>query len=252
MHPNTYIEKLALKRPDKIFEACLCISNPGFSELKEKRFNFLHPSEIACFDQLNFERRQKSYLLGRLCAKQALSVFLKEPDMTRISIHNGVFRQPVVRCVSRECVQVSISHCDECGGAIAFPEDHPMSIDLEKIDPKKTGLINTQCTQDELRLLQDIELQHIQLPDIARLTLLWTVKEALSKALRCGLMSPFKIFEVKGLSSSSDCLKWTFKKFAQYKSISFIVDNMACSIVMPKDTEVTINIKELRKSFEVK
>lgn len=247
LFPNTYIEKLTLKRPDTDFEAYLCISNHPFLGLKEKREQFLHPEELAYFDTLRFERRQKSYLWGRYCAKQALTAFLKEPDMTQISIHHGVFEQPIVRCTSKKSVQISISHCDECGGAIAFPEEHPMAIDLEKIDPKKIEILQTQCTQDELKLIQSL-----QVPEINQLTLLWTVKEALSKALKCGLMTPFKVFEAKELVSNSDCIVWTFKKFAQYKTISFIIGDSACSIVMPKKTEIEINVKELRKLFKGK
>lgn len=245
--PNTYIEKLHLKRPHSEFEACLCISKLPFLELKEKRFQFLHPEELKYFDTLRFERRQKSYLLGRYSAKQALSLFLKEPDMTQISIHHGVFEYPIVRCESGKNAQISISHNDECGGAIAFPEEHPMAIDLEKIDLCKKEVIQTQCTPEELCLIQSLPL-----PDISQITLLWTVKEALSKAIKCGLMSPFKIFEIKDIESTSDYFVWTFRKFAQYKAISFTMGNTACSIVTPKKTEVVFHIKELKNLFKSK
>ena len=247
LFPDTYCEKLALKRPDTHFDAYLCISNHPFLELKEKRFQFLHPEELAYFDTLRFERRQKSFLLGRYCAKQAISKYLRQSEMTQFSIRHGVFEHPIVKNASNKEVQISISHSDVYGGAIAFPEEHPMAIDFEKIDPKKLEVIKTQCTQDELRLIQSLHLSVI-----TQLTILWTVKEALSKALKCGLTTPFKIFEAKGLESQTDCFVWTFKKFAQYKAISFIIGNTACSIILPKKTEVIIHIKELRELFKGK
>jgi 4'-phosphopantetheinyl transferase EntD len=245
LFPNTYTEKLQLKRPDSYFESCLCISDPSFLDLKEKRRHFLHPKELAYFDSLRFERRQKSFLLGRYCAKQAISAFLQEPDMTKFSIHHGVFEQPIVQHSKDKGVQISISHCDHCGGAIAFPEEHPMAIDLEKIDSRKREVIRTQCTNEEYKLIQSLPI-----PEITQLTLLWTVKESLSKALKCGLMTPFKIFEVKDVESKSDCFFWTFRKFAQYKVISFVIGNMACSIITPKKTEVMINVKALKRQFQ--
>ena len=247
LFPDTYIEKLGLSRPDKVYEAYLCISNHPFLDLKEKREQFLHPEELAYFDTLRFERRQKSFLLGRYCAKQAISKYLGDTEMRQFTIRHGVFEHPIVKHLSNKEVQISISHSDEYGGAIAFPEEHPMAIDLEKINPKRTEVIQTQCTQDELRLIQSL-----QIPDMTQMTILWTVKEALSKALKCGLMTPFKIFEVRDLMPKSDCLVWTFKKFAQYKAVSFIISNTACSIVMPQKTEVVIHVKELKGLFKSK
>ena len=243
--PNTCTEKLLLKRPDSCFECCLCISDISFLNLKEKRRLFLHPKELAYFDSLRFERRQKSFLLGRFCAKQALSAFLQESDMTKISVHHGVFEHPVVQYSKGKGVQISISHCDHCGGAIAFPEEHPMAIDLEKIDPRKRDVILTQCTPEEFKLIQSLPI-----PETTQLTLLWTVKESLSKVLKCGLMTPFKIFEIKEVESESDCFFWTFRKFAQYKVISFVIGNTACSIITPKKTKLMINVKALKKHFQ--
>lgn len=243
--PNTYTEKLNLKRPNSYFESYLCVSNISFLDLKEKRIQFLHTKELAYFDSLRFERRQKSFLLGRYCAKQALSAFLQEPNMTEISIHHGVFEQPIVKHSGNKGAQISISHCDHCGGAIAFPEEHPMAIDLEKINPRKKDVIRTQCTPEEYKLIQSLPI-----PEITQLTLLWTVKESLSKVLKCGLMTPFKIFEIKDIESKTDCFFWTFRKFAQYKVISFVIGNTACSVITPKKTEVLINVKAIKKHFQ--
>ena len=244
LFPNTYLKILQLKRSDKDFLACLCITNHHFLDLKEKREQFLHPEELHYFDSLPFVRRQTSFLLGRYAAKQAISKYICETGMNQFSIRHGVFEHPIIKHILKKDVQISISHNDEFGGAIAFPEEHPMAIDLERINPKRIEVIQTQCTQDELKLIQSL-----QVPNMTQLTLLWTVKEALSKVLKCGLMTPFKIFEIKDFVTESNCFIWTFKKFAQYKAISFIMDNTACSIVMPQKTEVMINVNELKKIF---
>lgn len=241
---HTYIERLHLKRPHSYFKAFLCLSTHSFSDLKEKRIKFLHPIELSYFESLAFERRQKSYLLGRYCAKQAIAAYLNKADMNQFLIKHGVFEQPIVQHSSDKNIQVSISHSDEWGGAIAFPEEHPMAIDLEKIDPDKKKTIRTQCTPKELGLIKSLPTSTID-----QFTIIWTVKESLSKVLKCGFMSPFSIFEVQDVKFAEDYWLWTFKNFAQYKAISFIIGEIACSIIMPKRTDVILDIKDMKKQL---
>lgn len=254
---HTYLGKLAIERKSHPYlEAYLCISTHPFSALREKQEQFLHPDELAYADTLAFERRQKSFLLGRYCAKQALSPYLREPDMRSISVCHGVFEQPIVRYPACRNAQVSISHTDEWGGAIAFPEEHPMAIDMEKINPDRKEAIQTHCTAEESRLIKSVPGS-----DILQLTLLWTVKEALSKVLKCGFMSPFTIFEVQRVEPAADCFIWTFKNFAQYKAVSCIIEGTAtleetaprertaCSIVTPKRTEVLLDVKGIERGI---
>jgi len=238
----TYIEMLRLKRPHSLFKAYLCISMLSLSDLMGEKNKFLHPVEREYLDSLSFKRRQKSFLIGRYCAKQALSAYFNESNMSDILINNGVFKHPTVQYVSKENIQISISHSNECGGAIAFPEEHPMAIDIEKIDQKKTEVIKSQCTIEELNLIKSLAAA-----DITQLTILWTVKEALSKVLKCGMMSPFTIFEINHTRSESDYFVFGFKNFSQYKCISFIIEKFAFSIILPKKTEFIPNITAIRK-----
>ncbi len=240
--PRTYIERLHLRRPDSCFEAYLCISGHSFAVSRARRTDFLHSRELFYYDSLSFERRQKSFLLGRYCAKQAISAFLPEPDMRRFSIHHGVLSQPIVRHSASSNVQIGISHCDDCGGAIAYPEELPMAIDLERIDDDRMHVIQSQCTPEELALSLSLPV-----PAATGLTLLWTAKESLSKELRCGLMSPFQIFEVKDVEPQPDSFIWTFRRFAQYQATSFLIGNTACSIITPRKTEMTLDTGEINK-----
>ncbi|MGA1870112.1 MAG: 4'-phosphopantetheinyl transferase family protein [bacterium] len=240
----TYLEMLHLKRPSFLLKAYLCFTINSFEKLKEEKSVFLHPSELTYFNSLSFERRQKSYLQGRYCSKRALSAYLNEPDLSKIKIHRGVFEQPIVEYPSMHNIQISISHSDEWAGAIAFPEEHPMAIDLEKIDPEKKKVIQTQCAANELKLIESLAIA-----DITKLTILWTVKEGLSKVLKCGFMSPFSIFEVQSVESHSEYFIWTFRNFAQYKAFSFVIGKTACSLIAPKKTEFSIQIKELKKQI---
>ena len=53
------------------------------------------------------------------------------------------------------------------------------------------------------------------------LTLLWTAKEALSKILKTGLMTSFKILEIDKIEHKDGYWLSYYKSFGQYKVISF-------------------------------
>lgn len=58
-------------------------------------------------------------------------------------------------------IQVSISHCDAIGFSTAFPEAHPMGIDVEKISPDRTDVILSQITPTEQSLLKNNRLDNM-------------------------------------------------------------------------------------------
>ncbi len=231
---------MELRRGDEEFPAYLCLSTDLLSPEQTEGARFLNAEEQEYCATLSFERRRHSFLLGRYCAKHALCAFLEETNPCVISIQSGVFSQPVVRHPAKSNVQVSIAHSAMWGSALAFPESHPMGIDIEVIRPARTHVIQTQITADEQALLQ--QLPH---PEATRLTLLWTVKEALSKTIKTGMMTPFDVFELDTMDAGGRFVVSTFKKFGQYKALSFLLNNAACSIVCPKNTSASLNLENL-------
>ena len=98
-------------------------------------------------------------------------------------------------------------------------------------------MLETQFTPSELERLK-------LMPEAEKdaYYFLWTVKEALSKTLKCGLTVPFSILEVErivqhGLHAYT-CL---FKNFAQYQARSWIESQHVLSIVLPKNTQLMVN-----------
>src|SRR5437763_869645 len=102
----TLIVPFKLMREDGTFNATLCLSQMSLKQLlcKAKQDIFLHPKEKEYFDTLKFDRRKASYLLGRYCAKSALSN-LQQERMENILITTGVFGQPVIYSNKLNCVQ---------------------------------------------------------------------------------------------------------------------------------------------------
>lgn len=200
----------------------------------------LHPSELGRYDEMQYEMRKKSYLLGRVAAKQALGALLKEKDLSRFNIRNGIFNHPVVSCIGTENVQVSISHSNNIGAALAFSESHPMAIDLEKICADVSEVIQTQLTVREKE-----QVIPSTCPQELSSTILWTVKEALSKTLKAGLTIPMHVLEVECVEKKGAAYISYFRQFGQYKAISIPSESYVCTLICPRKTELVFDINAL-------
>src|SRR5262249_27249669 len=95
---------------------------------------YLHAKELRYFRALEHNRPRKSYLLGRVAAKRALACCASIDDATEIEVQAGIFGQPIVCSALCWGFEVSISHMDEFGLAIAFPAGHSLGLDIEACD----------------------------------------------------------------------------------------------------------------------
>ncbi len=213
----------------------------GLNELEPQLAQFLSPSETKRWKELPSAKRQFSYLCGRIAAKNALRRLLPSVDPRSIDIEQGVFAQPVVSSAAAHGLQVSISHTEGIAGAIAFPEKHPMGLDLETICPEEDHTIRSQLTEKEIK-------KHQELPYAGPVayTLMWTIKESLSKVLKCGLTTPFSVLEIDTINYDGPVLVSTFSNFAQYKGLSVILDDLVLSIVLPKQTDLKLEFLTLK------
>lgn len=196
----------------------------------------LHSDEITYLNSLKFDRRKSSYLLGRISAKNALSKIIPtKAAMNSFKVGFGVFQFPVIEHLPCSGFQVSITHCDTIGISMAYPEAHPMGVDIEKINPEKVGSMINMFTKEEITLtnsfLNDKASGH---------TLLWTVKESLSKILKTGMMIDFKYLELDSLDYKNGLYIANFKNFPQYKSLSIVLNSYIVSITCPKRTNIDL------------
>lgn len=217
------------------YEACgslAWIQTSQFKCIAEWAGEFLHPEELEIFRAFKVERRQISYLLGRYTAKSALGKCVGPGfEASRAVIALGIFNQPVVQCHALRPLGVSISHSDRLVCSLAYPEEHPMAIDVEEIDEARTKVMMTQIGRDEGALAQSVCTSL----DVAA-TVVWTAKEALSKALRCGMTCPYELLEICGLEVRDGVYTGRFKNFGQYKFQSWRRGDSVITIVLPKMT----------------
>jgi phosphopantetheinyl transferase len=202
----------------------------------------LHPDERRYLDSLQFERRIQSYLSGRMAAKQAVSRSISEDRLSSICIDQGIFHHPVVVHPRKGNCQVSITHCGQLAAAIAHTDYTPMGIDIEAVDERLQSLLERHMTALETELIHSADSDHSKL-----FTVLWTAKEALSKALRTGFTVPLQVLELKQMKVQEGWIVSEFSNFPQYKVCSLLLNNKVCSIVYP--VQMRLQLESIERLF---
>jgi phosphopantetheinyl transferase (holo-ACP synthase) len=235
---NSRIWAITLFRENSVRRGYLaCAHELQFLDLEMKCGTILHSNELSYFKALKFDKRRRTYMLGRYAGKKALSKQLNELDLTEIEIGTGVFTQPVVRYLSRDHAGVSISHTNSYACALSYPEDHPMGIDLEMVVDSKVNVMKSQILEEELQLAEKWKLNQTYCS-----TVIWTAKEALSKVVRCGMMNPFEGYAICELEQTESCFLGKFRNFGQYRFQSWVLDSFVLTIVLPKKTQMKIEV----------
>lgn len=253
---------------------CVLLSEASWLERYRDYANdptsLLSESELHYFSFFKSERRKQSYLMGRLCAKQAcLNLVSIEKDclFSSIEIKKGVFNFPVVVHPLLPNIQVSISHVNGSACAIAFSERHPMSIDVELLDDKRCRTMEKKLEDGELDCRESFfSADHHRVSRYIKTRaefnsyfnlVNWTAKESLSKVLRTGLMCPTHLYEVTSckvllkedfieiydafdLEERGFVFVSLFKHFSQYKVISFLDIKLGqvISICLPRQSKL--------------
>jgi acyl transferase domain-containing protein/phosphopantetheinyl transferase len=145
-------------------------------------------------------KRHREYLTSRIALKDAVRAFMRCEDgemLYPIEVfcahdENGkpsVYGRPGVGDGIKD-VQVSLAHKGD--EAIAIAANHPVGIDLEKIEEKSEGFLELTFTEREQELLASLK----QPEGIARF---WVAKEACAKKAGTGLEGNPKNFEVSAV-----------------------------------------------------
>ena len=197
---------------------------------------FLSGAELAQAASFRFAGRRETFLLGRWAAKAALGAYLAEPDWTRIELKRGVFGQPLVNHAANSGAEVSLSHSGGLAVALAFPREQPLAVDVETVDESRAATVRS-----ELKLLPEESewVRSAAVAERAACVLLWTVREALGKALRCGLACPLELLAVDEIKPLAAGL-WAsrYRNFSQYRCLSWVRANLVVSVTLPKLTEL--------------
>jgi 4'-phosphopantetheinyl transferase EntD len=227
-----------LYRGNTKLKVFLCITS---SLDNVRKTDFLHNTERKYYNSIKNHNRKKEYLLGRLASKNAVGMYLKEKNHKNIEIDKAVLKYPIVKYPTIDVPELTISHQSGIACAVAYPQGHNMGIDIEPVRTDKKDVYSRILTTNEKRFPRQMNLKKTE-----GQCLLWTMKEAVSKALHCGFTVPYKVLEVEKVKSLPDgSFESYYKNLNQYKALSVLHNELAFSIVMPFKTKLKRPLKEL-------
>jgi phosphopantetheine--protein transferase-like protein len=199
-----------VKLPDAgQFRITLCTQTPSGIRLRALAQVTLNRKERKVWSQRSGpESRRRQWLLGRLAAKDAVRLILKdlyqvEACPADVQILADEYGRPFVSGELIEkhgcCLCLSIAHSKDTSVAVVAECKEGLKgvgIDIERIDQNHDGLEDGGFTKPEISFLDNA-------PDLDRnewLLRLWCAKEALAKALGLGLMGNPSHYLIKDVS----------------------------------------------------
>ena len=165
----------------------------------------LSKDEFERYCAFSAKKRQQDFLRGRSAAKIALEKFcelrrISFPDKALVTIDSNENGVPCARGFS---VGISISHSRDIAVAIAFDLTYSCGIDVEFF------------RENRIAALSKMSSEEIVPRDLRSMTIAWSAKEALSKALGTGLTIALHKLRIS---------KWLPNvEFALFPNMQFIV-----------------------------
>lgn len=181
--------------------------------------NILSSRELEIFSKISSPKRQIEFIAGRRACKRALFKFLNKPtaeikeEYSEISILYSETGSPLAENLK---LNVTISHSHEI--AVAAVSNSPIGIDIEQINPKRISALKYANPDSKTQ-------------NLTQLTVMWTLKEALSKALKTGLMKDFKFYNTQNFQYLNKVYRCSFQNFPKYHGIAITNNKYAVAIV---------------------
>lgn len=172
--------------------------------------HFLHMEEMAGFSaKAEHPRRQQHWLLGRIAAKDAARNWLSGCEGGREMRHPAALvvdcatnGQPMLRPAADAAAmpEISIAHCE--GRVVAIASDVAVGIDIEPLEVREPGFVNSFCSPEEIGLLETVAGDDEALFG-EWATRLWCAKEAAGKCLGTGLAAGPRRFAAVAIEAAA-------------------------------------------------
>ncbi|MBG0786641.1 MAG: 4'-phosphopantetheinyl transferase superfamily protein [Anaerolineaceae bacterium] len=167
----------------------------------ERSTSFLSEAEQSIYDKFRFDLRRDSFLAGRWVAKglirKALSLSCSYCD---ISILNETSGKPyAVVEGERLDSELSISHSGDWAAAALSVDGLQIGVDVEVVSPRPNSFAADYFTSAECALLNDQSENYDR-----NVTVIWSAKEAMLKALGLGLRLDTRRVQVTAIGSGHE------------------------------------------------
>ena len=215
----------------KVATASFGNQNLAFASVKYEEYSefseLLAGVELHVADGFASQKRKTEFFAGRIAAKLALAELQCDKTVTVLDSDAGA---PIV---SNEKFAVSISHSGDTAVALAFGSDCSFGVDIQIIRTKS------------MNALKHVVTEAFVPNDVKRLTVAWTMKEALSKCLKTGFTLPYEEFLLADFIEKTNRFECTFAKYPQYSGQAAIQDNYALAVIGSRDCMATVEIQNL-------
>jgi 4'-phosphopantetheinyl transferase len=166
---------------------------------------FLSNAEFQKLSTLRFPKRRSEWLLGRWAVKSLVHSIpaYRQYSLDEIEIRNTPEGAPYIQspgeAVPADCL--TISHSNRFAlCAMSLGPTVRIGSDLEMIEPRSEAFVADYFTQDEQQLVASCSIERRE----AVITLIWSTKESMLKALGVGLRwdtRKVEVREIDGLRS---------------------------------------------------
>ncbi|AIL12640.1 hypothetical protein IM40_02445 [Candidatus Paracaedimonas acanthamoebae] len=224
MFEKSCILPLSNLKEDLEYISFFAIVNSPLDQLEKDCWPWLTNEDKKYLNNCSATRKQ-SFLAGRKAVYIASKITNENPVR---QIHYGILGYPFESTHQR---QISIAHAQGIGAALLYPYDIKIGIDLESYSEHLESLpIQIIFNKREFELIQSINI----CKDTIGKLIVWSCKEALSKALQCGLSISFEALSIESIICLEDSIfEIKFTHFHAFNCYSWISGNLCLSIALP-------------------
>jgi 4'-phosphopantetheinyl transferase len=170
------------------------------AEAEDRAALLLSGPEQDYLQRFQYPKRRHEWLGGRIAAKAGLLDPPETAAFQRLTILPDKHGRPIVSGLSDSSLSLSISHSGGYAVALAL-HGSSCGIDLQEVSDKLPELTKYFATPAELELLDSQpQLGNLE----TRLTMLWTVKEAMKKSLLADQPDIFSGIELKRIHAAAN------------------------------------------------
>ena len=224
MFEKSCIIPLSNLKTGQEYASFFSIVNSSLTQLEKDCWSWLTNEDKKYLNSCSATRKQ-SFLAGRKAVYIASKLTNRNPIK---QVHYGILGYPFEDTHQR---QISIAHTQGVGAALLYPYDIKIGIDLEAYS-EHLGSLPIQIFFNE-REFELIHSNNIYKDTIGKL-IIWSCKEALSKALQCGLSISFEALGIESIICVGDSIfEIRFTHFHAFNCYSWISGNLCLSIALP-------------------
>ena len=188
-----------------------------FSLDDKPRFEVLSSKELEICSSFASFKRKVEFVAGRIASKKAFFKFTsgKTSCFGKFSSVSVLNTETGVPFIENSDLHISISHSH--GIAIASVSQNLVGVDIEQIDPKRISALKRMSKESPSE-------------EACELTVLWTLKESLGKALQTGITEEFQHYATKNFRYEDEIYYCEFQNFP-FSGIAIADERYAVSMV---------------------